>query len=171
VASSEIRLGRPNRAEQYVVDNLEHRVHGPGYFEECYPLWLAAIPPFESAHGSHLTAACEQIVLPDFWEPRIYVGKGMPAKFRMARVRFHHLRARDGVLLAGLSEPRRLAVVLENTGDAIEEEIVLSIPCEVGVTFRVLRDGFPVDHDFHGESVSVWIRLGSGEKTELVIEG
>ena len=121
--------------------------------------------------GSHLTAACEQIVLTDFWAPRILIGKGMPSKFRAARVRFSTLRARDGILISGLSEPRRLAVTLENTGEAVEEEIILSVPCEAAIIFRVLRDGREVDHAFHGESVSVRVALAEGEKTELVVEG
>ncbi|MEI6520085.1 MAG: hypothetical protein WCO98_08635 [bacterium] len=171
VASSEMRLGRPDRAEQYFVDHLENRLHGPGYYEECYPLWMAAVPPFESAHGSHLTAACEQIVLTDFWEPRIYIGKGMPSKFRALRVRFSNLCARDGIIISGISEPRRLAVTLRNTGDAATEEIVLSIPCQAGVTFKVLRDGAETPHDFHGEFVSIIVTMKAGEETELVVEG
>jgi hypothetical protein len=172
VASSEMRLGRPDRAEQYFIDHLENRLHGPGYYEECYPLWMAAVPPFESAHGSHLTAACEQIVLTDFWEPRIYIGKGMPSKFRTSRVQFSNLRARDGIIISGISEPRRLVVTLRNTGDmVVTEDIVLSIPCQVGVTFKVLRDGAETPHDFHGESVSVKVMLDAGEESEVVVEG
>ncbi len=95
----------------------------------------------------------------------------MPAKFRMSRVRFSHLRARDGVIISGLSEPRRLAVTLHHTGDPVEEAIVLTIPCEAGVTFRVLRDGEEVVHDFHGETVTVRVALEYGMSTELVVEG
>ncbi len=171
VASSELRLGRPNRAESYMIDHLEERLHGPGYFEECYPISEAAIPPFESAHGSHLTFACEQVVMSDFWAPRIFVGRGLPAKLRAAEVTFRHLRARDGVLVAGVSTPRRLAVTLQHTGDPVEEELVLTIPCAAGVTFRVLRDGTETAHTFHGETVSVRVALTPGQVTEVVVEG
>jgi hypothetical protein len=171
VAGSELRLGRPDRAEQYAIDHLEHRLHGPGYFEECYPLSIAATPPFESAHGSHLTFSCEQVVMSDFWAPRIFVGRGMPSKFRANTVTFSNLRARDGVLVSGVSTPRRLAVTLHHTGDPVTQEVVLSVPCEAGVTFRVLRDGADVEHAFHGETVTVTVALAYGETTELVVEG
>lgn len=171
VASSEMRLGRPNRAEQYFIDHLENRIHGPGYFEECYPISGAAIPPFESAHGAHLTTACEQLVMSDFWEPRIFIGRGMPAKMRAAQVTFSSLRARDGIICSGISTPRRLQVVLRHTGDPVNEAVELTIPCEVGVTFRVLRDGVETAHDFHGETVTVHVPLLTGQVTELVLEG
>ena len=171
VASSEMRLGRPDRSEQYFIDHLENRLHGPGYFEECYPISGAAIPPFESAHGAHLTAACEQLVISDFWEPRIFIGRGMPAKMRAAEVTFSNLRARDGVLCSGVSTPRRLTVNLRHTGEPVVEKVELAIPCEAGVTFRVLRDGKETPHEFHGETVTVTVAMDRGQLTELVIEG
>ncbi len=168
-ASSEIRLGRPNRAEQFFVDTIEHRTHGPGYFEECMP--VAALPPFATAHGAHLTAACEQVVRPDFWAHRVYIGAGLPAKLRAATVRFRNLRARDGLILSGESTPRRLTVHLHHTGDAVDMELRLTLPGEIGPEFRVRQDGQPLVYDFHGEAISVRLALTPGQQTELVIEG
>jgi hypothetical protein len=170
-ASSEMRLGRADRAEQFFVDSLEKRAHGPGYFEECLPIGAATLPPLGSAHGSHLVAACEQIVLSDFWRPRIWIGKGMPSKLRASRVRFSNLRARDGAILSGESDPRRLSARLHHTGDAVEMEVWLRIPCEAGEFFRVFRDGRKTPYTFHGESVSLRVPLRPGDETELLVEG
>ena len=169
--SSEIRLGRPDRAEQFMVDSLENGVHGPGYFEECTPTGLAALPPFATAHGSYLTACCEQVVLPDFWHPRVYIGCGLPSRLRNTRVSFANLRALAGLLVSGTSEPRRLAVDLHHTGDAVELEIVLRVPCAVGVHFEALRDGQPVEHVFAGDTVTVRQPLVTGQRANLEVRG
>ena len=170
-ASSEIRLGRPDRAEQFMIDSLENTVHGCGYFEEVIPNGVSSLPPFGTAHGAYLTAACEQIVLPDFWRNRVYVGKGLPSSLRARSVRFANLRALGGLLISGSSEPRRLVVELHHTGEAMEMEVVLRIPCRAGARFRVLRDGQAVEHAFAGESVSVRVALEPGLKSTLSIEG
>ncbi len=170
-ASSEIRLGRPNRAEQFFIEILENHIHGPGYFEEVTPVGTAALPPFGSAHGSYLVAACEQLVLADFWRHRVYIGKGLPAKLQMSRVSFRNLRARDGLLVAGISEPRLLDVTLHHTGDPVEMQIVLRVPCEAGECFRVLKDDDETAHEFNGEAVTVTVRLDYGSTVRLRVEG
>ena len=164
-ASSEMRLGRSDRAEQHFVEAFEHGTHGPGYYEEVSPVGSYGLPPLGTAHGAHLTAACEQIVISDFWRHRVYVGKGMPAKMRANRVVFSNLRARDGLIVSGESAPRRLAVSLHHTGDPVEMEIVLRVPCEAPTSFQVLADppaeavrrtgGRPAAYDFHGEYVTL----------------
>jgi hypothetical protein len=170
-ASSEIRLSRPDRAEQFFVDSLENRTHGPGYFEECYPLNRAALPPFATAHGAHVTAACEQVVLPDFWRPRVWIGRGLPSRLRSAKVRFSNLRARDGLVVSGESAPRRLEVSLHHTGEAVRMELVLSVPSQAGCFIDVLQDGRPVAHEFRGQEISVTLDLAPGQRTSLTVSG
>lgn len=170
-AASEIRLGRPDRAEQLCVDSLENRVHGPGYFEEVVPNGISSLPPFETAHGAHLTAACEQIVLPDFWRPRVFIGRGMPSRWRNRCVRFHGLRALGGMLISGTSEPRRLAVEIVPDGDPLTVEFVLRLPAAVGAVIEVRRDGAEVAHEFAGESVSVRVALIPGQAVRLEVSG
>jgi hypothetical protein len=169
-ASSEIRLGRPNRAEQFFVDSLERRVHGPGYFEEVAPSGTYAVPPYASAHGSHLVAACEQVLLSDFWSPRIDIGPGLPATLRTRHLRFHHLRGRYGVLVSGESTPKRLAVTLHPTGEAITLRVVLSVPCALGTELRVSLNHRPVPYTFQGESVLVNVPLKPGEDSSITLE-
>ncbi len=169
-ASSEIRLGRPNRAEQFFVDTILHRTHGPGYFEECAPVGVAAPPPFVTGHGSHLTAACEQLVLPDFWQHRVRIGAGLPAKLRAATVRFRNIRARDGLIVSGESSPARLAVQLYHTGDPVEMELHLTLPGEITPFFQVHRDDQPQAYDFHGEFITLRLPLEPEQRTEIVIE-
>jgi len=132
---------------------------------------VATLPPYGSAHGSHLVAACEQVVMSDFWHHRVYIGRGMPSKLRAARVRFGNLRARDGLIVSGESDPRRLAVRLRHTGDPVEMEIHLRIPCEASEFFRVMRDGREAPYEFSGESVAVGLALKYGLSTELTVEG
>ena len=168
-ASAEMRLGRADRAEQHFVEAITAGTHGPGYFEEVAPVGSYGLPPLGSAHGSHLTAACEQIVMSDFWRHRVYVGKGMPSKLRAARVRFSGLRARDGLIISGDSDPKRLAVQLHHTGDPVEMEIIIRVPCEAPATFEVYRDGQPVPYEFHGESVTVRVAMEYDERTEIVV--
>ena len=170
-ASSEIRLGRADRAEQFMLDTLVHRIHGPGYFEECAPIFLAALPPFGTAHGAYVTAACEQIVLPDFWRPRVYIGRGMPAKMRAAHVNFSGLRALGGLLIGGESTPSHLRLSLHHTGDPLAIELVLRVPSEACVHFRLLKDGEPCDYQFHGDSVSLTVSLQYDERVELLLQG
>lgn len=170
-ASSEIRLGRPDRAEQHLVEVIEHGVHGPGYFEECAPAGVAGLPPFATAHGAYIAAACEQVVLPDFWDHRVSICTGMPSKLRARRVRFSNLRARDGLIVSGVSEPRRLAVQLYHRGEHVEMELVLRIPSEAGMRLEVLQDGRPAEHEFHGETVTLRLPLEHDQRTELVLDG
>ncbi|HUU68883.1 MAG TPA: hypothetical protein VM186_05130, partial [Planctomycetota bacterium] len=169
-ASSEMRLGRADRAEQHFVEAFEHGTHGPGYYEEVSPVGSYGLPPLGTAHGAHLTAACEQIVMSDFWQHRVYVGKGMPAKMRANRVVFSNLRARDGLIVSGESAPRRLAVSLHHTGDPIEMEIVLRVPCEAPTSFQVLADGRPAAYDFHGEYVTLRLPLEWDAVVKVEIE-
>jgi hypothetical protein len=170
-ASTEIRLGRPERAEQFMVDSLDHGIHGPGYFEEVTPNGISALPPFATAHGAYLTAICEQIVLTDFWKPLVLIGRGMPAGLRARSIRFHGLRARGGLIVSGHSTPRRLEVELFQDGEAQTLDMVLRIPCACGVEFTVSRSGAPVAHTFHGEEITVPIHLASGEQTSLLVAG
>ena len=170
-ASSEMRLGRPDRAEQHFVDIFADGVHGLGYFEEVAPVGSYGLPPLASAHGSHLVAACEQIVMSDFWRHRIFIGKGMPAKMRMGSVRFSSLRVRDGLIASGESDPKRLALRLHHTGDPVEMEIIIRVPCEARTTFTVRQDGRDLPHEFHGETVAVKVKLEYDMRTELAIEG
>lgn len=166
-ASSEIRLGRPDRAEQFFVDTITHRTHGPGYFEECMP--VAGIPPFVTAHGSHLTASCEQLVRPDFWQHRVYLDGGLPSKLRAATVRFSNIRARDGLLVSGESTPSRLTIHLHHTGDPVEMELIIKLPCEITPNFQVRRDDQPQAYEFHGETITVHLPLQPDQHTELMI--
>ena len=168
-ASSEIRLGRPNRAEQFFVDTITHRTHGPGYFEECAPVGTYGLPPFVTGHGAHLTAACEQLVLPDFWQHRVRIGAGLPAKLRAATVRFRNIRARDGLIVSGESTLTRLSVQLHHTGDPVEMELLLTLPGEITPYFQVHRDEQPQAYTFHGEFISLRVALEPGERTEIVV--
>jgi hypothetical protein len=170
-ASCEIRLGRPDRAEQFMEDTLAHTIHGPGYFEECVPNGISSLPPFGTAHGAFLTACCEQVVLPDFWRPRVAVGVGLPARLRAARVRFTNLRGPRGVLLSGELDPQWLEVRLAPADEPVELDVVLRVPCALGVQFRVLRDGQPAPHRFEGEQVVVGVAPAAGKGTTLRIEG
>ena len=170
-ASSEIRLDRPDRAEQFMRDTLDHRIHGPGYFEECAPIFLAALPPLATAHGSFLTASCEQVVLPDFWRQRIYIGKGMPGKMRMSHVSFNSLRANSGLIISGESTSTMLQLALHNTGEALAIELVLRIPAEAGVHFRLLRDGAAVAYKFLGDAISITLSFDADERMELLLQG
>jgi len=168
-ASSEMRLGRPNRAEQFFVDTIEHRTHGPGYFEECAPVGTYGLPPLGTGHGAHLTAACEQVVRPDFWQHRVFIGTGLPAKLRSGLLHFRNIRGRDGLIISGDSSPKQLNVQLHHTGDPVEMEIILSLPCEIGTFFRVTQDGRDIGYDFHGETVTVRLPLEFDQHTELEI--
>jgi len=170
-ASSELRLNRPDRAEQFFVDILENRIHGPGYFEEMSPVGYSALPPFASAHGSHLVAACEQIVMSDFWIHKIFIATGMPSKLRMSCVKFSNLRARDGLIVSGNSTPRSLTANLYYTGEPLEMVVVLEIPSEVGQFFKVLVDGKESKYIFHGESIELTVKLEFDQKMEINIEG
>lgn len=170
-ACSEMRLGRPDRAEQFLVDSLQHRIHGPGYFEECAPIGQYALPPFATAHGAHLAASCEQIVLPDFWRARVLIGASMPSKLRASHLRFSSLRTLGGMLISGSSDPKQLTVEIHHTGDPLEVDIQLRLPCEAGLYFQVLRDGQPVDHTFAGDNVTVHLSLTTGEQTTLAVQG
>ncbi len=170
LASSEIRLGRPDRAEAFMADTIECRTYGPGYFQEMSLVGHAALPPFETAHGAFLTAACEQVVLPDFWRPRVFVGRGMPADWRRRRVSFSSLRGPGGVLISGVSEPRRLVVRLAHTGDPMELEAVFTRPVELTGPIRVLRDGRPVEFALADGDVTVKIDLTPDSDTELRVE-
>ncbi len=168
-ASTEIRLERPDRAEQFMTDSLEHGIHGPGYFEEVTPNGVSALPPFASAHGAYLTAACEQLVQTDFWEPRISVGLGLPSRMRTRSVCFRNLRARGGVLISGRADPRCLQVELRQEGEAQVLDVVLRVPCDCGVEIEVRRDGAPVAHDFGGDRVTVRVDLAAGTVTTLSV--
>ncbi|OPZ30552.1 MAG: hypothetical protein BWZ02_00710 [Lentisphaerae bacterium ADurb.BinA184] len=168
-ASSEIRLGRADRAEQFMADTLANGVNGPGYFEECGPNGVAGLPPFATAHGSFLHAVCEQMVLPDFWRPRVFVGRGLPSRLRARRIRFSNLRGLAGMTLSGVSEPRRLEVEIRPGGEAVTVAFVLRIPCAADVHFEVRLDGAPVPHAFEGESVTVEITLRPGEARRLSV--
>jgi len=170
-ASSEMRLGRADRAEQHFVEAFERGTHGPGYYEEVSPVGSYGLPPLGTAHGAHLTAACEQIVLSDFWRHRVWVGKGMPSKMRANRVVFSNLRARDGLIISGVSEPRRLVVSLRHTGDPVEMEVILRVPCECPTSFSVLMNGQPAAPDFHGEHVTLRLPLEWDAKVNLEVVG
>lgn len=170
-ASTEIRLNRPDRAEQFFADILRNRVYGPGYFEEVAPVGRAGLPPYASAHGSHLVASCEQVVLSDFWKHRVSICTGMSARLRMNNVSFSNLRARDGLIVSGNSTPRSLSVNLHHTGDSVEMALVLKIPCGVGQFFKVLVDGKEADYTFHGESIEMKVKLEFNQKMEIRIEG
>jgi len=170
-ASSELRLNRPDRAEQFFVDILENRVHGPGYFEEMNPVGYSGLPPYASAHGSHLVAACEQIVMSDFWHHRVSIGTGMPSKLRMSNFHFSNLRARDGLMISGTSTPRSLMANLHHTGDAVEMVLILKIPCGVGQFFKVLLDGQEAEYTFHGETIEMKLKLEYNKKIEIRIDG
>jgi hypothetical protein len=170
-ASSQLRLGRPDRAEQHLVDTLEHRIHGPGYFEEMAPSGVAALPPFATAHGSFVTAMCEQIVLSDFWRPAIAVGVGLPTRLRSRRIAFHGMRAIRGVIVSGTLEPRRAAAKFTPTGGTPGDvDITLAIPACVGSMFDVHIDGRPADYTFAGESVTVRVTL-TNRPVDVVVEG
>jgi len=170
-ACSEIRLGRPDRAEQFFVDSFERRTHGPGYFEEVMPpMGRAATPPFASAHGGHLAAACEQVVVSDFWRPRVWIGRGLPSRMRAKTVTFRNLRARDGLLVSGVSAPRSLEVELTHTGPAQTMELELSIPACGGNVIRVTHNGREVEHEFGGEVVRLNVELKPGETHRLRVE-
>jgi hypothetical protein len=170
-ASTEIRLNRPDRAEQFFTDILHNRVYGPGYFEEVAPVGRAGLPPYASAHGSHLVASCEQIVLSDFWKHQVSIGVGMTAKIRMSNVSFSNLRARDGLIVSGYSTPKSLSVNLHHTGDPVEMTLLLKIPCEAGQFFKVLLNGKEKDYTFHGEEIEMKIKLEYNQKMEIRIEG
>ena len=169
-ACSQLRLGRPDRAEQLMVDTLENRIHGPGYLEENAPIGVYALPPLPTAHGSYVTAACEQIVLSDFWRPGLTVGTGIPSRLRARTVRFQSLRAIHGITVSGLAEPRRLTVTLTPGGEPIELPVVLAIPACAGSTFTVMLDGRAVDFAFGGETVTVAVALTDCPVT-LTVEG
>jgi|GEM_PF-1768072 len=171
VASSELRLGRPDRAEAYCIDHLENRLHGPGYFEECYPLWGAAMPPFASAHGAHLTTSVEQIVLSDMWENKIAIATTMPTNFKAHKLRFSNLRARDGIIVSGNYSPKSIEVTLFNSGDALrEEDIVVGLPSRLGIEFTVYVNGEKSPYIFMGDRIKVNIAIKSGKEIKILIK-
>lgn len=170
-ASTEIRLNRPDRAEQFFADILRNRVYGPGYFEEVAPVGRAGLPPYASAHGSHLAASCEQVVLSDFWKHKISVGTGLPSKLRMSNLTFSNIRGRDGLMVSGTSSPHALEVNLHHTGDPVNMEIELKIPSEAGQFFKVYMNGVSVPYIFRGESVSLFLNLEYNKHLILKIEG
>jgi len=168
---SDIRLGRADRAEQGFVDSFDRRTHGPGYFEEVMPpMGRAGLPPFATAHGCHLQAACEQIVLSDFWRPRVWVGRGLPSRMRCKTVTFRNLRARDGLMISGTSGPRCLDVELTHTGPAQTMELVLSIPACGGNVLSVTHNGQEVEHVFQGDTVRLTVELKTGQTHRLRVE-
>ena len=81
------------------------------------------------------------------------------------------LRALAGLIVSGVSDPKRLEVDLVHTGDPIALELVLRLPCEAGVRVAVRRDGEPVAHAFEGESVTVRLALQTGDRPRLSVEG
>jgi hypothetical protein len=168
-ASSEMRLNRPDRSEQFFIDNINHRIHGPGYFEESLSDG-GVPPPYASAHGSHLVAACEQVLMSDFWSHRIEIGTGLPSTLRTQHLKFHSLRGRDGVLVSGESTPKTLEVNLHHTGDPVKMDVVMSIPCQLGPLLRVSLDGQQVAYTFKGEQVIVNVPLEFGKDYKLKIE-
>jgi hypothetical protein len=160
-ASRMIRLDQPERAEQQLVDNVRHGLHGPGYFEECLPVGIAALPPFATAHGAHLTAACEQLVQPDFWTDRLWIGRGLPAAMRAHRIQFHGLRANKGVLVAGHYSPHSWVVTLTGTGCPLTLECLLRLPAAVSTRLVVTLDDAPVTWAYAGEFIVLCVPLGS----------
>jgi hypothetical protein len=166
-ACSELRLGRPDRAEQFLADSVENGVHGPGYFEECVPNGLSSLPPFATAHGAYLTACCEQIVRSDFWQPRVTVGYGVPSRLRLRTLRFRNLRARGGLLLSGCLAPRDVLLDLRQDGDAQEFELDLRLPAAAGTRFELTRDGIPCPWEHLGEGLRVRLALGRDGQTRL----
>jgi len=171
LACSDIRLGRGDRAEQAFVDSFEQRTHGPGYFEEVMPpMGRAGLPPFATAHGCHLQAACEQVVLSDFWRPRVWIGRGLPSRMRCKTVTFRNLRARDGLLISGVSAPRCLEVELTHTGPAETMDLILSIPACGGNVLTVTHNDQEVDYEFHGETVRLAVELKTGQTHRLRVE-
>ncbi|MFW5857943.1 MAG: hypothetical protein ACOCX4_08695 [Planctomycetota bacterium] len=169
-ASSEIRLGRPERAEQFLADVRRNTVHGPGYFEEVGPSGRAALPPFATAHGAYLTARCEQVVLPDFWADRVYIGRGLPATMRTRHLRFHGLRALRGLVIAGELTPRGWRLELDLRGPAATLELVVTLPAGAGVDHDVRLDGAPAPHRFAGETVALDVDLVPGRIAVLTID-
>jgi hypothetical protein len=170
-ASSEMRLNRPDRAQQFFIDNINHRIHGPGYFEENVFAGGGGVPaPYASAHGSHLVAACEQVLMSDFWSHRIGIGTGMPSEMRMQSLSFHSLRGRDGVMVSGTSTPKKLEVNLHHTGDPVKMEVIMKIPSQLGPILRVSIDGQPVSYTFKGEEVLVNVQLEYGKDYWLSVE-
>lgn len=170
-ACSEIRLGRPDRAEQFMIDCLENYVHGPGYFEEVTPNGISSLPPLATAHGAYTVAVCEQLVTSDFWSPAVHVGRGLPARLRTRHLTFRNLRARGGLLVSGESTPLRLCAELFQDGDAQELIAWLRIPAGCSARFEVRRDGQPVAHTFAGEEVAVALALAAGARTVLDLSG
>ena len=171
VASSELRLGRPDRAEAYCIDHLENRVHGPGYFEECYPIWAAAMPPFESAHGAHLATSVEQIVLSDVWDNSISIGVTMPTNFKAHKVRFSSLRARDGIIVSGFYTPNNFEVELYNSGDIVRTEMVtLVLPSHLGIEYKLHVNDEEYTHKFMGDRVQVEISIPINKTIKINIK-
>jgi len=170
-ACSDIRLGRADRAEQAFVDSFERRTHGPGYFEEVMPpMGRAGLPPFATAHGCHLQAACEQVVLSDFWRPRVWIGRGLPSRMRCKTVTFRNLRARDGLMVSGTSAPRCLEVELTHTGPDETMDMILSIPACGGNVLSVTHNGREVAHTFQGDTVRLQVELKTGQTHRLCVE-
>jgi len=166
-ASSEIRLGRADRAEQLLSGIIRHRTFGPGYFSECEPSGVAALPPLATAHGAYLTAACEQVVLPDFWRPRVFIGRGLPSHLRATRVTFSSLRGPAGALISGTLGPRFLDVTIHHTGDPTTLDVVLRLPCSLDVEFVVLLDGRPAQYTFEGEAVTLSLPLQTSRTARI----
>lgn len=170
-ASSEIRIGRPDRAEQFFVDAIENRTHGPGYFEECSPVGVAALPPFATAHGAYLTASCEQFVLSDFWRHRIWIGRGLPCRLAASEAEFRNLRARDGLIVSGRYSLRRFEAGLRSTGEPVAMEVIMSVPAGAGTHIAVSVNGEPAEYVFQGEEVGLSLSFESGEEKRVVVEG
>lgn len=168
-AATEIRLGRPDRAEQFMAASVDEGVHGPGYFEECVPNGISSLPPFATAHGSFLTAACEQVVLSDLWQPRVAVGLGLPSRLRQRTLHFRNLRARGGLLVSGTLAPREAVLELHQDGEPQELEMQIRLPAAVGPQPGLSRDGVPLPFTFGGETLSAVLPLAAGERTRLVL--
>lgn len=158
-ASSHIRADQPDWAEQFLIDTIRHRAHGPGYFEEVTPTGRYALPPLITAHGAFVTACLEQLVLPDFWDGRkLWLGRGLPAALLARGVRFAHIRAQRGLLVSGQWRTDALDAELRNTSDqAVPIELSLRLPAGIGLWMRTTVNDRPVQP--RGQGASLWLDL------------
>lgn len=169
-ASAEIRLGSPDRAEQFLVDSYQHGTHGPGWFEEVGPHGRSSLPPFASAHGSWVVALCEQLVLPDFWEPRLYIGYGLPSRYRGRRVYFSDLRGLKGLLLSGAYTPHSWDLEFYADTD-IDLELVIRLPAAIGLRWDLIVDQQAHPWTRDGEFLRVNLNFEAESLTVLQLDG
>lgn len=170
-AATDYRAGDVERgADQYALGR--DLAFGVGFFKEIGPYGADGnmIPPFATAHGTHLTALLEQFASTDPTEGGVDLLGNLPPTLRGESFTFDDVRTQTGIVASGSVDGRSATFDLHNPGGERTEAVRIRPP--VGVPrddLVVTVDGQRRDSTRDDDLVCVSVTFDADEEKRVTV--